>query len=59
MKVLIDDNIPYIRSAAQWLLGDVDYLPGHTFGGSRQLAEADALIIRTPPPLHSHRHHRP
>ena len=47
MKVLIDDKIPYIRSAAQWLLGDVDYLPGHAFGGSRQLVEADALIIRT------------
>ena len=47
MKVLIDDKIPYIRSAAQWLLGDVDYLPGHAFGGSRQLAETDALIIRT------------
>lgn len=47
MKVLIDDKIPYIKAAAEWLLGHVDYLPGNAFAGSRQLAEADALIIRT------------
>lgn len=47
MKVLIDDKIPYIKGAAEWLFDEVSYLPGHAFAGSSELREADALIIRT------------
>ena len=47
MKVLIDDKIPYIKAAAEWLFGEVSYLPGHAFMGRDELREADALIIRT------------
>ena len=47
MKVLIDDKIPYIREAAEWLFGEVAYLPGNAFQDSPEAKEADALIIRT------------
>lgn len=49
MKVLIDDKIPYLREAAEWLLGkdSLMFLPGDRFAGSPELSEADALIIRT------------
>ena len=49
MKVLIDDKIPYLREAAEWLLGkdSLMFLPGDKFAGSPELSEADALIIRT------------
>lgn len=47
MKVLIDDKIPYIKSAAEWLFDEVSYLPGNAFAGSSEIAEADALIVRT------------
>lgn len=47
MKVLIDDKIPYIKGAAEWLFDEVSYLPGNAFAGSSEIAEADALIVRT------------
>ena len=46
MKVIIDDKIPYIRTAADRLFGQVAYLPGHAISRAH-LADADALIVRT------------
>lgn len=47
MKVVIDDHIPYIKEAAEWLFDEVAYLPGNAFHNSREVKDADALIIRT------------
>lgn len=47
MKVIIDDKIPYINKVAEALFGEVVYMPGADFGQSRELTDADALIIRT------------
>lgn len=47
MKVIIDDKIPYISRAAEELFGNVVYLPGAEFVGSKEVADADALIVRT------------
>ena len=47
MKVVIDDHIPYIREAAEWLFDEVTYLPGIAFKDSREVMDADTLIIRT------------
>ena len=47
MKVLIDEKIPFIRQAAECLFDEVAYLPGDGFAGSAELADADALVIRT------------
>lgn len=47
MKVIIDDKIPYINKVADTIFDEVVYLPGAEFGQSRELSDADALIIRT------------
>lgn len=47
MKVVIDDQIPYIRTAAEWLFDEVTYLPGNAFLDNQKVKDADALIIRT------------
>ncbi len=47
MKVVIDDKIPYIAQAASSLFDEVVYLPGTKFADSSEIADADALIIRT------------
>lgn len=47
MKVLIDDNIPYIREAAARLFDKVSYAGGALFRQSGEIDDADALIIRT------------
>ena len=46
MKIIIDDNIPYIKEAAEKIAEEVIYAPGKDF--TRELIQdADALIIRT------------
>ena len=47
MKVVIDDKIPYIRAAAELLFDKVVYLDGSSFKNNADVADADALIIRT------------
>lgn len=47
MKVVVDDKIPYIKAAASRLFDEVVYLPGTEFRNSREVCDADALIVRT------------
>ena len=47
MKVVIDNHIPYIKEAAEWLFDEVSFLPGSAFHDRPEVKEADALIIRT------------
>lgn len=54
MKVVIDDKIPFIREAAQWLFGDISLLPGGMFAGRPEVADADALIVRTRTACNAH-----
>ncbi len=45
MKLIIDDNIPFIRGEAE-KLGNVTYKPGATISAA-DVHDADALIVRT------------
>jgi erythronate-4-phosphate dehydrogenase len=46
MKVIVDDKIPYIRTAIERIADEVVYLPGAQFT-PLAVKDADALIIRT------------
>lgn len=46
MKIIADQNIPYLKDALQEICSDVIYLPGKEFTNS-VVKEADVIIIRT------------
>ena len=46
MKVIVDENIPYIKGALEAIADSVIYAPGRNFT-PELIKDADALIIRT------------
>ncbi|HEV8243988.1 MAG TPA: hypothetical protein VGQ07_08340, partial [Nitrospirales bacterium] len=49
MKIVADENIPYVRKAFG-VLGDVVVLPGREIGPD-QVRDADLLIVRSVTPV--------
>ena len=46
MKIVIDDKIPYIRTAIKCITDDAVYMPGSSITAA-DVRDADALIVRT------------